>query len=67
MNLYSMADDAVFTNLDVISNLLCADDAVFVDVDIVSNDHFGVSEPALLLDVARPYHTLFTNNGVNSH
>jgi len=67
MNLDPVAYYTVLANLDIITNLLGTNDAVLINVNIIANNHFGVPEATLLLDVARPDDTLLTNNCVYSH
>ena len=67
MYLDTVAHDAILSDLDVVPNLVCADDAILVDVHVVANGHLRISETTLLLDIARPDHTLLSNDGINAH
>ena len=62
-----MANDAVLTNLNIVSDLQCANDAVFVDVNIVTDGHLGVLEAALLLDVARANDAFLPDDSEGAH
>lgn len=67
VDLYAVADHTVLADLHIVANFVCADHALLIDIDIVTDDHLCVAEAALLLDVTRPYDTLFTNNCIDAH
>ena len=62
-----MPNHTVLADLDIAANFLRTNYAIFVDVNIIADNHLGVAEAALLLDVAGPNDTLLSNNGVYSH
>ena len=64
VNLNSVSNNTIFAYLHVITNFLRTNNAVFIYKDVITYIHFGVLEPSLVLNIAGPNNTIFSNNAI---